>query len=567
MKSFCEVTNRNELADFLRIRKSTLTYVLYVRQVDNLYNSFTIPKKDGSLRQISSPHVVLKKIQKKLANALWEYQLTIWKKRNIHPNMSHAFEKHKSIITNATIHKNKRFILNLDLENYFDSFHFGRVKGYFEKNNNFLLPTSVATILAQLTCYRGTLPQGAPTSPIITNMICQILDNRLLKIAKKYKADYTRYADDLTFSTNRRDFLEDYSDFYRDITREIENAGFKINDKKQRLFFKDSKQIVTGLVVNDRVNIDHIYYKKTRAMAHRLYTTGQYDLNGSAGTIEQLEGRFSFINCLDHYNNRLNNAGYGLDKLNGREREYQKFLFYKYLYAHNMPLIITEGKTDILLLTAALKKMYTEYPNLIIKVDDNTAFWLNISFLHRSQRLHYFLGMSQDGADAMQSIYKFFIDDNKDRKRYPNYASYFYNICQHKPLNPVFLLYDNEMCSKNKPLYKFVNSQKISDDQRKNLQHDLYLELIKDRNIFLLTLPLLGEAKECEIEDLIDEAILETIIDGKSFSRNSEFDTTRFYGKEIFSRYVASHYNEINFDNFKPLFNAIDEVIRYYHSS
>ena len=64
MKSFCEVTNRNELADFLRIRKSTLTYVLYVRQVDNLYNSFTIPKKDGSPRQISSPHVVLKKYKR-----------------------------------------------------------------------------------------------------------------------------------------------------------------------------------------------------------------------------------------------------------------------------------------------------------------------------------------------------------------------------------------------------------------------------------------------------------------------------------------------------------------------
>lgn len=80
----------------------------------------------------------------------------------------------------------------MDLENFFDSFHFGRVRGYFQKNNYYKLPFEVATIIAQLTCFHGKLPQGAPTSPIITNLICNIFDLRIIKLAKKYKLDYTR---------------------------------------------------------------------------------------------------------------------------------------------------------------------------------------------------------------------------------------------------------------------------------------------------------------------------------------------------------------------------------------
>lgn len=111
-------------------------------------------------------------------------------------------EKGKSFITNAQIHRNKRFVINVDLENFFDSFHFGRVRGYFMKNKNYQCSEEVATTIAQIACYEGKLPQGAPSSPIITNMICNIFDMRLLRLAKKYKLDYTRYADDLSFSTN-----------------------------------------------------------------------------------------------------------------------------------------------------------------------------------------------------------------------------------------------------------------------------------------------------------------------------------------------------------------------------
>ena len=122
----------------------------------------------------------------------------------------------------------------------------------------------MATTIAQIACYEGKLPQGAPSSPIITNMICNIFDMRLLRLAKKYKLDYTRYADDLSFSTNNKDFLNIEEQFFEELSKEVERAGFSINDKKTRVQYKDSRQEVTGIVVNKKLNVDRDYYKKTR---------------------------------------------------------------------------------------------------------------------------------------------------------------------------------------------------------------------------------------------------------------------------------------------------------------
>ncbi|MHB9342175.1 reverse transcriptase domain-containing protein, partial [Fusobacterium polymorphum] len=91
-------------------------------------------------------------------------------------NISHGFVKERNIITNAKIHKNKKIVLNLDLKDFFDSFHFGRIKGFFEKNKDFKFSPELATLIAQLACYNGKLPQGAPSSPLITNLICHIFD-------------------------------------------------------------------------------------------------------------------------------------------------------------------------------------------------------------------------------------------------------------------------------------------------------------------------------------------------------------------------------------------------------
>src|SRR5690606_25079575 len=136
--------------------------------------------------------------------------------------------------------------------------------------------------------------------------ICEILDSRLLKIARKYRLDYTRYADDLTFSTNDKKFLEFYRLFVEELSNEINKAGFSINENKKRLQLKNKRQIVTGLVVNEKINVIRNYYKETRAMAHKLYRTGRSEIDGEPGNLNQLEGRFTFINQLTWYNNKIN---------------------------------------------------------------------------------------------------------------------------------------------------------------------------------------------------------------------------------------------------------------------
>ncbi|MFR9252124.1 MAG: reverse transcriptase domain-containing protein [Oscillospiraceae bacterium] len=226
---------------------------------------------------------------------LAEYQKYIWEVKGVRPAISHGFEKGKSIITNAKIHRNKRYVVNLDIENFFGTFHFGRIVGFFEKNRYFRLPHEVAITIAQITCYNGTLPQGAPSSPIITNYICQVLDRRLLLLAREYRLDYTRYADDITFSTNDIHFTDKYRAFLDAVDTEIQRAGFRINSKKTRLLFESSRQEVTGLTVNKKINSNKQFRKETRAMAHHMYANGEFSIAGDSGTLEQLEGRFSFI--------------------------------------------------------------------------------------------------------------------------------------------------------------------------------------------------------------------------------------------------------------------------------
>ena len=289
---------RKKVADFLHINVKELTYILYKIKIDNFYKKFDIPKKNGKTRIIYTPDKKLKYIQRQLGNYLYKKHLDYISEKQIVSSISHGFEKNKSIITNARIHKNKKYLLNIDISDFFSSFNFGRVQGYFQKNKEFNFSKEVSTILAQLVCYKGCLPQGAPTSPIISNLIFNIVDIRILRLTKKYKLDYTRYADDLSFSTNNRIFEEKYIHFLEELTNLLENSGFKINKEKTRLQYNSSRQEVTGLTTNKKINANRIFINKTRAMANSLYQTNNFQINGEDGSINQLEGRFSFINKL-----------------------------------------------------------------------------------------------------------------------------------------------------------------------------------------------------------------------------------------------------------------------------
>ena len=167
-------------------------------------------------------------------------------------------------------------MLNIDLQDFFHSVNFGRVQGIF-RNIPFNMDIPAATLLAQLCTHNGRLPQGASTSPVLSNLAATTLDKKLVQIAKKFHLTYTRYADDLTFSSNKRfseaivvEEPQDDGQFKfkagKLLEQVINESGFRINHNKTRLQHQSQRQEVTGLVVNDGVNVNRRFIRKTRAM-------------------------------------------------------------------------------------------------------------------------------------------------------------------------------------------------------------------------------------------------------------------------------------------------------------
>lgn len=548
-----DIESREQLAFLLNIPLSKLTYLLYVKRIDNCYTSFDIKKKNNGVRVISAPNEDLKDIQRKLGYLLELHHKAFLKEKNIDNKISHGFEKNKSIITNAAVHRNNKYILSIDIKDFFDSIHFGRVRGFFNKNIEFNLPLDMATVMAQLVCYKGVLPQGAPTSPIVSNLICNILDIRILNLVKKYRMNYTRYADDMTFSTNDRCIVDNYDGILEEIANELGKFGLHINDKKTRLIYKDSRQEVTGLVVNKIINVNRHYCKKTRAMSENLYRKGSFYIGDEEGSIKQLEGRFAYINQLDYYNNKRKGEKKDCWHLNSREKNYQKFLYYRYFFNNEKPLIVTEGKTDILYLKSALKKMYDSYPNLISKTKNGFEF--KVSFLKRSKRLEYFFNINQDGADTIKNVLNMYTG----QKGFANYYKYFKDKSEKDGRNPVILIFDNEQ-NTDRPLKKFKKDAKIQDVNIKN-----WINI--SGNLYLVTNPIVNGKDECEIEDLFSESTLNTLIGGKSFSRNSKSENDKYYGKAIFADYVMKNYQKIDFSNFVPFLDSINSVLDDYQKN
>ena len=474
---------RKEVAKLINIELRAITYVLYKKGIEESYKSFEIPKKAGGTRVIDSPNKQLKRIQTQLGKKVYDIHKNYIDQKRIASNISHGFETGKSIITNARIHKNKKYLLNIDIANFFSSINFGRVQGYFNKSQEFMFSKEVSTIISQLVCYEKKLPQGAPTSPIISNLIFNIVDLRILSLAKKYKLSYTRYADDMSFSTNNKAFRTDHIEFIQELKVLLKNSGFDINESKTRLEYYSSRQEVTGLTVNKKINARRKFIKQTRAMVDQLFKTDSFKIDGVIGTEEQLEGRLAFINQLDWYNNDLEseskknkgNKKY-ISGLNAREKQYQYFLFYKYFFRPSKPTIVTEGKTDIIHIKAALMKYSDRYPNLITK-NDSGKYVFNLYFLNKSKRLKYFLGIVQNGADTMKNIWNFYNGKNNCDNifKYINDKSEYGVI---RAVNPVILLFDNEKHS-DKPLRKFlkhIGMNAESDKPFLKLNANLYLQ-------------------------------------------------------------------------------------------
>ena len=204
------VGTKSEFALLLGFKPAALTYLLYKLKPSTQYQSFTIPKKSGGTRTIYAPSERLKALQTSLSLLLQDCSEEIEKSwvgdSDSKSTLSHGFVRKRSIITNAMMHFHKKNVLNVDLENFFDSFNFGRVRGFFITNRNFCLNPDIATAIAQIACHDNKLPQGSPCSPVITNLITHVLDIRLAALAASHSCTYSRYADDLTFSTREKLF-------------------------------------------------------------------------------------------------------------------------------------------------------------------------------------------------------------------------------------------------------------------------------------------------------------------------------------------------------------------------
>jgi len=381
-EDFLELRYRDDIAQLLELSTKQLNFHLYILPSEKKYKVFDVPKKSGETRQISAPISPIKIIQRKLKQVLD----AVYKPKPA----THGFVTGRSIVSNARLHKKRRYVLNIDLENYFPTIHFGRVRGMF-MGNPYNLNDEVATILAQICCHDGVLPQGAPTSPIISNMICARLDAKLQQLAKEHQCTYSRYADDITFSTNRSKFpsaLAHLSDIGQveignELSSVIQKNGFQVNPKKTRLQVKQQRQEVTGLTVNKYPNVQRRYVKQVRAILHAW---AKFTLDSTAQNYFENHSKYKYsdpqayrppfqkivfgkIQFIGMVKGRNNPVYLGLLREFIRlAPEYVKIEYTDELTALPVtkPFIYTEGKTDRKHIAAALRYYKSQglFPNL-----------------------------------------------------------------------------------------------------------------------------------------------------------------------------------------------------------
>ncbi len=183
--------------------------------------------------------------------------------------------------------------MGIDLKDFFPSIKFNRVRGFFKSvgyNNH------ISTILADLCTFNWQLPQGAPTSPMISNLIASRLDRRLAGFCKKKELLYSRYADDITISGGK--VLPRYKTL---IFRIITEEGFEINCEKVRIQGRGSCQLVTGLVVNDKVSIGRRKKRIIKSLVHKISENGSIEANETENPFfkEMVYGLLSFTNVVD----------------------------------------------------------------------------------------------------------------------------------------------------------------------------------------------------------------------------------------------------------------------------
>ena len=251
-------------ADPLTVGRLTSYVTMQARR--SAYRQFHIPKKSGGVRVITAPDGELKDILTTLAFIFSECYVPT-------PNAM-AFTCGRSVADNARAHVGHHYVLNLDLKDFFTTITAMDVERGL---NRIGISPLVSRDLATICTYpvsdgqrvRNVLPQGSPASPVLSNICSMTLDRRLEGLARRFHLTYTRYADDMTFSSNNNVYHED-GDFMRELHHIVSECGFTVNPSKTRLQKRGARQEVTGLNVGERVNVSRHYVKTLRAIIHHI---------------------------------------------------------------------------------------------------------------------------------------------------------------------------------------------------------------------------------------------------------------------------------------------------------
>lgn len=266
------IFNLRHLRKILQIRKS-MQRTYFGEEKGKLYKEFKIPKKLGGFRKIEAPVKDLKVRQ-------------LWIKENIIDKVTvseyaKGFKQNTSIYDNALPHVNKELVINVDIKDFFPSITYREIFKLFIYLG---YTKQVAHLLTKLcTNNENVLPQGAPTSPGISNIVLLKLDKRLSELAKKSNCCYTRYADDITFSGPKS-----IKALLPLICSIVEDEGFQINRKKIRLQYSNQRQEVTGLTVNKKVSLSKA---KIKEIENAIYYCQKYGV----------ESHMKRINCEKAY--------------------------------------------------------------------------------------------------------------------------------------------------------------------------------------------------------------------------------------------------------------------------
>lgn len=273
------INSFEHLCEQLSITEQLLYYLTYKKEY--CYFQKVIPKKDKTERILNVPSLSLKVVQKWILKEILEKILV--------SEQAMAFVPHKNgLRENAERHKKNIFLLEMDITNFFGTITEQQVYTLF---CNIGYNTKVAGILANLCTYDNYLPQGAVTSPYIANLVCYHMDARINGYCSRKDIVYTRYADDLTFSSDNRMLLNKIEKFIKYI---VTDEGFTINDKKTRYLSNDVKKTVTGITINDdSIHVDKKFKRDLRAQIYCSIKLKDYQNNS------QILGKIAYVNSIE----------------------------------------------------------------------------------------------------------------------------------------------------------------------------------------------------------------------------------------------------------------------------